>query len=163
MACGHSWSDGSSTITPDAPALQKASNQPANQKPGCGFPVPKLLAPFDAFTGTVVEMLGFPPYTHELSKVRMLHPSLNAGDRLVGDRGFCSFVHPAMLHARGARGCFRCHQKQIVNFRAGRKNRDASTREDKRPACPPPRPSGGGWARATRSSAGGARSPSRRG
>ena len=123
--------DGSSTITPDTPALQKAFGQPSNQKPGCGFPVPKLLALFDAFTGMVVEMLGFPLYTHEQSKVWRLHSFLKAGDLLVGDRGFCSFVHLAMLHARQVHGCFRCHQRQIVDFRPNRKSRDASTKADK--------------------------------
>jgi hypothetical protein len=135
---GHLWHglraflvDGSSTITPDTPALQKAFGQPSNQKPGCGFPVPKLLALFDAFTGMVVEMLGFPLYTHEQSKVWMLHSFLKAGDLLVGDRGFCSFVHLAMLHASDVHGCFRCHQRQIVDFRPHRKNRDASAKADK--------------------------------
>jgi len=123
--------DGSSTITPDTPGLQKAFGQPTNQKPGCGFPVPKLLALFDAFTGMVVEMLGFPLYTHEQSKVWMLHPLLTIGDLLVGDRGFCSFVHLAMLHARGVHGCFRCHQRQTVDFRPHRKNRDNSPKNDR--------------------------------
>jgi hypothetical protein len=123
--------DGSSAITPDTPDLQKAFGQPKGQKPGCGFPIPKLLALFDAFTGMVVEMLGFPLYTHEQSKVCMLHPFLKAGDLLVGDRGFCSFVHLAMLHARDVHACFRCHQTQTVNFRPRRKNRDRSTRKNK--------------------------------
>jgi len=112
--------DGSSTITPDTPDLQKAFGQPTGQKPGCGFPVPKLLALFDAFTGMVVEMLGLPLYTHEQSKVWMLHPLLKSGDLLVGDRGFCSFVHLAMLQARGVTACFRCHQRQNVSFRPDR-------------------------------------------
>ena len=123
--------DGSSTIAPDTPSLQKAFGQPKGQKPGCGFPIPKLLALFDAFTGMVVEMLAFPLYTHEQSKVWMLHPFLKAGDLLVGDRGFCSFVHLAMLQARGVKACFRCHQAQIVDFRPHRKSRDGSTRKNK--------------------------------
>jgi hypothetical protein len=116
--------DGSSTITPDTPALQKAFGQPKGQKKGCGFPVPKLLGLFDAFTGMVVEMLGFPLYTHEQSKVWQLHPLLGAGDLLVADCGFCSFVHLAMLSARDVMACFRCHQRQIVDFRPHRKSRD---------------------------------------
>jgi hypothetical protein len=114
--------DGSSTITPDTPDLQQAFGQPTGCKPGCGFPVPKLLALFDAFTGMVVEMLGLPLYTHEQSKIWMLHPLLKSGDLLVGDRGFCSFVHLAMLQARGVKACFRCHHRQKVDFRRGRKN-----------------------------------------
>jgi hypothetical protein len=47
-----------------------------------------------------------------------------AGDLLVGDRGFCSFVHLAMLQARGVMACFRLHQRQTVDFRPHRKSRD---------------------------------------
>jgi hypothetical protein len=116
--------DGSSTITPDTDVLQEAFGQPTGQKKGCGFPVPKILALFDAFSGMVVEMLAFPLYTHEQSKVWLLHPLLKAGDLLVADRGFCSFVHLAMLAARGVVACFRQHQMQITDFRPHRKSRD---------------------------------------
>lgn len=114
--------DGSSTIAPDTPSNQKAFGQPAGCKKGCGFPVPKVLALFDAFSGLVVEMLGFPLFTHEQSKVWVLHPLLGRGDLLVGDRGLCSFAHLAMLLARGADGLFRMHQRQVVDFRPHRKS-----------------------------------------
>jgi hypothetical protein len=115
--------DGSSTIAPDTPDSQKAFGQPTGCKKGCGFPVPKILGLFDAFTGMIVQVLGFPLYTHEASKVWMLHPLLKAGDLLVADRGFCSFVHLAMLASRGVHGLFRLHQKTIVDFRPHRKHR----------------------------------------
>jgi Transposase DDE domain len=115
--------DASSTITPDLPDLQKAFGQPSGQKPGCGFPVPKVLGLFDAFTGLILEMICFPLFTHEQSKVWQLHPLLKAGDLLVADRGFCSFAHLAMLYARNVMGCFRMHQRQIVDFRPHRKAR----------------------------------------
>src|SRR5436305_2626062 len=41
---------------------------------------------------------------------------LRAGDVLLGDRGFCSFAHLALLAARGVHGVFRIHQRQIVDF-----------------------------------------------
>jgi fibronectin type 3 domain-containing protein len=71
----------------------------------------------------MVQMLAFPLYTHEQSKVCMLHPLLKAGDLLVGDRAFCSFVHMVMIVSRGAQGLFRIHQKTIVDFRPHRKHR----------------------------------------
>jgi hypothetical protein len=114
--------DGSSTITPDTKSCRKVFGLPGGCKPGCGFPVPKVLAMFDAFTGMLIQMLAFPLYTHEQSKVWMLHPLLGKGHLLVGDRGFCSYVHFAMLGARGVQGLFRCHQKQIVDFRKHRKH-----------------------------------------
>lgn len=115
--------DGSSTIAPDTPDSQEAFGQPVGCKKGCGFPVPKLLGLFDAFSGLIVQVLGFPLYTHEQSKVWRLHWLLGEGDLLVGDRGFCSFVHLAMLFSRGIHGLFRIHQKVIVDFRPHRNHR----------------------------------------
>ena len=124
--------DGSSTIAPDTSASRRAFGQPPNQKVGCGFPVPKILALFDAFSGMVLEALCLPLFTHEQSGVWRLHPMLAAGDLLVGDRGFCSYVHLAMLHARGVLGLFRVHQRQIVDFRPHRKPRGKSRRRYER-------------------------------
>jgi hypothetical protein len=115
--------DGSSTIAPDTPDSQKHFGQPKGCKEGCGFPVPKVLGLFDAFSGLILKTLAFPLYTHEQSKVWMLHPLLKAGDLLIGDRGFCSFVHLAMLFSSGIHGLFRIHQHQIVDFRPHRKHR----------------------------------------
>lgn len=115
--------DGSSTIAPDTPGSQKAFGQPTGCRKGCGFPVPKVLGLFDAFSGLIVQMLGFALYTHEQSKVWMLHPLLGAGDLLVGDRGLCSFVHLAMLSLRGVHGLFRLHQRTIVSFHPHRRKR----------------------------------------
>jgi hypothetical protein len=113
--------DGSSSSMPDEPELQKEFGQPAGHRPGCGFPMAKVLGLFDAATGMLLEMLAFPLYTHEQSKVSLLHPLLRAGDLLCGDRGFCSFWHAALLSAREIFCLFRVHQKQIVNFRPHRR------------------------------------------
>lgn len=43
---------------------------------------------------------------------------------IVGDRGFCSFFHLAMLQARGVMACFRMHQRTIVDFTPNRPSRD---------------------------------------
>src|SRR5206468_5466450 len=83
---------------------------------GCGFPVAHLLALFHVGTGMLTEILTAPLCTHDMSGVAQLHPQLGAGDVLVGDRGFCSFAHLALLVARGAHGVFRIHQRQIVDF-----------------------------------------------
>jgi hypothetical protein len=113
--------DGSSTVAPDTPQLDETFGHPPRQKPGCGFPVPKVLGLFDALTGLVVEMLCLPLFTHDMGSVAALHPLLGPGDLLVGDRGLCSFAHLALLHLRGVLGLFRAHQKQIVDFRPHRK------------------------------------------
>jgi hypothetical protein len=112
--------DGSGVSMPDPLELREHFGQPSNQQPGCGFPVAHLLALFHAGTGMILEVLTGPLCTHDMSGVAKLHPRLGAGDVLVGDRGFCSFAHLALLLGRGIHGVFRVHQRQIVDFTPGR-------------------------------------------
>src|SRR3954468_8953809 len=112
--------DGSSFSMPDTPELHEHFGQPSVQEPGCGFPVAHLLALFHVGTGMLIEILTAPLCTHDMSGVARLHPQLRDGDVLLGDRGFCSFAHLALLAARGAHGLFRVHQRQIVDFTPGR-------------------------------------------
>jgi hypothetical protein len=115
--------DGVGAIMPDTPALQKHFKQPRGQKKGCGFPGSKIMAMVDAFTGMVVEALGFPLYTSEHAKAWVLHPLLTARDLLIGDRGLCSYAHLAMLAARNVQGLFRMHHRQTVSFRPNRRKK----------------------------------------
>ncbi len=128
--------DGSSAAMPDTPALQKAFGQPSAQKPGCGFPVMHLLALFHATTGFLLDIVAAPLRTHDMSRVDQVHPDLQAGDILVGDRGFCSFAHLALLAARGVFGVFRVHQKQIVDFRPHRRTASKRSHKQKRRGLP---------------------------
>lgn len=128
--------DGSSVSMPDTPELQREFGQPGMQQPGCGFPIMNLLALFHATTGLLIRVTGAPLRTHDLSRVGQVHPDLAAGDVLVGDRAFCSFVHLALLAARQVLGVFRVHQKQIVNFRPHRKAASARSRKRGRKGLP---------------------------
>lgn len=123
--------DGSSSIASDTAASRRAFGQPGGQKPGCGFPVPKILGMIDAFTGVMLEMLIFPLYTHEAAKTWKLHPRMKRGDLVVADRGFCSFVNLALLQAAGVLAVLRMHQKQIVSFRPHRRHRTGRKRGGK--------------------------------
>jgi hypothetical protein len=121
--------DGSSVSMSDTPELQKAFGQPGGQKPGCGFPVMHLLALFHASTGFLLNLVGAPYRTHDMSRIGQLHPDLEKGDVLVGDRAFCSFAHLTLLSIRGVFGVFRVHQKQIVNFRRHRRSASPGSRK----------------------------------
>jgi Transposase DDE domain len=112
--------DGSSFSMLDTPELQKEFGQPGNQKPGCGFPVAHILTLFHAGTGFLLKVLAAPLRTHDLEQVVQVHPEMEAGDVLIGDRAFCSFAQFALLLDRGLHGVFRAHQKLIINFRSGR-------------------------------------------
>src|SRR5215813_2871460 len=110
------WVDGSSFSMPDTPALQEHFGQPGRQLPGCGFPVAHLMTLFHAGTGMVLRVFAAPLRTHDMSQVVALHPELHPTDVLVGDRGFCSYAHIALLVQGGVHAVFRVHQKQIVDF-----------------------------------------------
>ena len=114
--------DATSSLTPDTRSIRKLFKQPASINPGCGFPMAKVLALFDAASGAILQPLIDSLFVHEASRVWARHPLLRGGDLLVGDRAFCSYVHLVMLHARSVFGLFRMHQKQNVNFRRGRKH-----------------------------------------
>jgi len=112
--------DGSSFSMSDTGALQAHFGQPGGQREGCGFPVAHLLALFHAGTGMLLEVLAAPLRVHDMSRVAHVHPALRGGDVLVADRGFCSYVHLALLFERGVQAVIRIHQKQIVDFTPGR-------------------------------------------
>ena len=108
--------DGSASSMPDTPELQEHFGQPGAQEPGCGFPVAKILALFHAGTGVLLKVMDTPLRSHEMASVGGIHPALGPGDVLVGDRGFCSFAHLAILLRGGIHAAFRMHQRQIVDF-----------------------------------------------
>jgi hypothetical protein len=125
---GHrTWTlDGSSFSMPDTPALQAHFGQPSGQRKGCGFPVAHVLALFHASTGLLLRVLASPMRTHDMHHAATMHPELEEGDILIADRGLASFAHLALLCRRKMHGLFRCHQKQIVDFRVGRKHTSQS-------------------------------------
>lgn len=111
--------DGSSFSMPDTAELRRHFGQPAAQKPGCGSPVARLLVWVDASTGMLLRAAAAPLRTHD-SKMARDVPGLDPGDVVVGDRGFSSYAHLALLAARGVFAVFRVHQRVRVNFTPGR-------------------------------------------
>jgi hypothetical protein len=112
--------DGSSFSMPDEPELQRHFGQPGGQRAGCGFPVARWLALFDVATGMLLRSTTAPLQTHDMSQVGPISDGLEPGDVVLGDRGFCSYAHLAMLLRRGLHAVFRVHQRQTVNFTPGR-------------------------------------------
>jgi Transposase DDE domain len=115
--------DGSGFSMPDTPELRAHFGQPGGQAAGCGFPVAHLMALFDGPTGMLRRTLALPLRSHDAAHAAALHPALQAGDVLVGDRAFSSYAHLALCRQRRLHGLFRVHQKQIVSFRPHRRHR----------------------------------------
>ena len=112
--------DATTVTAPDTPALQVLWPQPSVQKSGCGFPMIKLLGLLDLATGMIVQLSMFCLATHEMSQAAAMTAMLRPGDVLLGDRGFCSFAHLALLALKKIDAVFRVHQKQIVDFTPNR-------------------------------------------
>jgi hypothetical protein len=67
--------DGAGCSRPDTPALPEACGQPTAPRPGCGFPVARLLGLCHAGTGLLLTLVVAPLLTHDLAQVQAVHPS----------------------------------------------------------------------------------------
>lgn len=112
--------DGSSFSMPDSDELRDHFGQSGGQAPGCGFPTAHWLVLLHFGSGLFQKALAAPLRTHDLNGVTELHPELEPGDVLLGDRAFASFGHVACLMLRRLEGIFRAHQKWIIDFTPGR-------------------------------------------
>lgn len=109
--------DGSSVQLPDTPANQKVYPQPSAQKPGCGFPVLKLVVLFSLASGALLDVVMGSLHHHDLRLFRRLWESLNAGDILLADRAYGEYVTLAGLPQQGVDVVARLHQRRKVDFR----------------------------------------------
>ena len=113
--------DGTTCSMPDTAESQKAYPQPGSQKPGCGFPMMKLVGLFCLASGALLEVVRGTLRVHESQLFRQLWPHLNPGDILLADRGFCSFFSICSLQQRGVDSVMRLHQRRRVDFRRGKR------------------------------------------
>src|SRR5438067_2098353 len=96
----------------DSAELRGHFHLPQGTQPGIGYPLAMVMGLMDLASGMIVQMLCLPLFMHEMRAVVNVHDALQKGDILLGDRAFCSFVHLALLNARGIFACFRLHQKR---------------------------------------------------
>lgn len=108
--------DGSGFSMPDTAELGAYFGHSSNQRRGCGFPTARWLALMHFGSGLIEKVIPAPLNSHDLSRVAQMHPQLEAGDILLGDRAYSSFGHLALLVSRGLHGIFRAHQYLIVDF-----------------------------------------------
>ena len=106
--------DGSGLSMPDTPFLQKQYPQPKGAKPGCSFPVMRVVALFCLGTGVLIEMAKGPLQAGERRLFRSLWGLLDPGDVVLADRGFCGFAEFYFLRQRGVDCVMRAHQRRTV-------------------------------------------------
>jgi hypothetical protein len=109
---------------PDTPKNQAVYPQQKTQKPGCGFPIARILVVFSLSVGTVLEAT-IGKYegklTGENSLFRSLHDTLSEGDVVVADRYFGGWSDIALPLGRGIDIVVRKHQSRHTDFRTGRR------------------------------------------
>ena len=116
--------DGFTFTMPDTPANQAAYPQAKTQKKGVGFPIARACVILSLATGCALE-LAEGPYsgkeTGETALLRSLLKSFSAGDLLVADRYYCSFLMIALFMQQKVEVCTRLHQRRHADFRRGQR------------------------------------------
>lgn len=119
--------DGSSLSMPDTEANQGLYPQPKTQKPGCGFPVMRVVGLFSLATGALLAWAKGPLAVGEQALFRSLWNLLAPGDVALADRGFCSFAHLYLLAQRGVDAVLRKHPRRTKGLhllkRLGKRDR----------------------------------------
>jgi hypothetical protein len=116
--------DGSTVTMPDTPENQAEYPQLSSQRPGCGFPIARIVVVFSLAVGTVLDAaLGKyqGKLTGENSLFRTLHPLLQPEDVVLADRYFSGWFDIALIRQRGAHVVVRKHQLRATDFRTGRR------------------------------------------
>lgn len=115
--------DGSTITMPDTPENQAVYPQAKTQKPGCGFPIARLLVVFSLSVGTVLEA-AIGKYkgkqTGETSLFRGLYEALAEGDVILADRYFSGWCDIALLLQRGLDVVIRKNALRRTDFRLGK-------------------------------------------
>lgn len=113
--------DGSTVTAPDTPENQAAFPQQATQKPGCGFPILRLVVLLNLASGLIAAWATGNWFTHELGLLHSLWDHLRPGDVLLGDRAFCNWGLIAQCQRRQLDVVFRLKGSRRGDFRRGQR------------------------------------------
>jgi len=113
--------DGTGVSMPDTGKNRQRYSQPAGQKPGCGFPVMKLVGIFCLRTGALLHWVQGRLEAHECRLFSRVIDFFNPGDLVVADRGFSGYGQLAALQQQRVDCLMRLHPARKVNWRKGRK------------------------------------------
>jgi hypothetical protein len=111
--------DGTTLSLADTLKNQAAYPQSASQKPGCGFPLLRLVGLFSLSTGALLGYAKGNKHLAELPLLFRLRQLFQPGDLLLADRGFASYVVIALLEMLGVACLFRLHQARPHDMRRG--------------------------------------------
>ena len=104
--------DGSSVSMPDTPENQARYPQPGAQKPGCGFPVMRIVAVFSLASGVLLDVAKGALSVHERVLFHQLWSNFEAGEVALADTGFCSYGDLYFLGQQGVDCVMPNHQRR---------------------------------------------------
>jgi hypothetical protein len=113
--------DGTTVTAPDTPENQQAYPQQSVQRPGCGFPIIRLVALLSLATGMLVGWATGNYCQHEVPLLQSLWDYFRPGDVLLADRGFCNWSLLAQCWQRKLDAVFRIKGSRRGDFRRGRR------------------------------------------
>jgi hypothetical protein len=113
--------DGTGVSLPDTKKNQRAYPQPGGQKPGCGFPLMKIVGVFSLATGALLDYAKGNKHQHELGLLQRLIETFKPGDLALADRGFSTYTLMALLRLRQVQSLFRLHHSRPKDFRQGKR------------------------------------------
>jgi hypothetical protein len=113
--------DATTVTMPDTLKNQRAYPQSRAQKPGCGFPLMRIVGIFSLSSGVLLDAQKGNKHQSELALLYKLLDHFKPRDVVVADRGFCNFVLIAVLLLRGVGSLFRLHQARQVDWRKGKR------------------------------------------
>ena len=121
--CGHPVTvlDGCTVTAPDTPANQKVYPQQSVQKPGCGYPLLRILALMNLATGLLTAWAVGHWRQSEIALLQTLWDYLRAGQVLLADRGFCNWGLLAQCLQRDLHVVFRVKGHRRRDFRRGKR------------------------------------------
>ncbi|WP_372725545.1 IS4 family transposase [Novipirellula sp.] len=116
--------DGWTVTMADTAKNQAEYPQPKSQKPGCGFPMARMIGLFSLATGAV-NSLAVAQYagkqTGETSLLRGIIHRISPGNILLADRYYASFWFLALSKTHGIDLVARAHHLRKIDFRKGLK------------------------------------------
>jgi hypothetical protein len=114
--------DGSTVSMPDTPENQAEYPQHSNQKPGCGFPIARIVVLISLAIGCVLDAAigaGKGKLTGEMALIRTLHGRLKPGDIVLADSYYSSFDEVVTLTGMKVDVVMRQHGSRRSDFRRG--------------------------------------------
>lgn len=113
--------DGTMVQLADTRKNQKRYPQLPHQKPGCGFPLLKLLALCSLSSGAILTVITDSYHSHDLRLFRRAWEGLKRGDVILGDRLFGDYATLADLPQQGVDMVARLNVKRKVDFRRAKR------------------------------------------